>query len=89
MGYHVSILDVLLHLATFLVAGVLFTISALSYKRKNNEKFRYIASAFGVFSLKEFVLLLNNGMMHTSIFSELNHVLNLVILLLFYRGTTR
>lgn len=89
MGYHAPILDVILHLATFLVAGVLFTISALSYKRKDNEKFRYIASAFGVFSLKEFVVLLNNGMMYASVFSELNHVLNLMILLLFYRGTTR
>lgn len=89
MSYPASAPDILLHIANFLVAGALFTISVLSYKKKENEKFYYIASAFGVFSLKEFISLMNTGMMQSSMFSELNHVLNLVILLLFYRGTTR
>lgn len=89
MTYPISALDILLHLTTFLVAGALFTVSILSYKRKDNQKFRYIAAAFGVFSLKEFISLMNVGMMHAEMFFELNHVLNLITLLFFYRGTTQ
>lgn len=81
--------DILLHTLTLLASGFLFTLSILSYKRKQNEKFRYITGAFGLFALKEMILLVNLLTWRLEAINEASHLITLLILLLFYRGTTR
>lgn len=81
--------DILLHTLTLLASGFLFTLSFLSYKKKQNEKFKYITGAFGLFALKEIILLVNLVTARLAVVSEASHLITLLILLMFYRGTTR
>lgn len=81
--------DMLLHTFTLLVSTFLFTLSFLSYKRKQNEKFKYITGAFGLFAFKETVMLVNLLTVQLTAIDEGSHLITLLILLMFYRGTTR
>ncbi len=80
--------DILLHVVTVLTASALFLVSFKAYRRKENGKFLYICLAFGVFSLKEFVLAANI-LMESSAVTAAVHLLNLLILALFFRGTLK
>lgn len=82
-------IDTILHLTTFVVALALFAVSLRVYRKKDNEKFLYVCTAFGFFALKE-------GLTTVMIFGLtfqgviwVTHFLNLVILGLFFRGTVK
>lgn len=81
--------DIVLHTLTLLVSIFLFTLSLLSYKKKQNEKFWYITGAFGLFALKEAIMLTNILTVDIHLINEVSHIITLLILLLFYRGTAR
>lgn len=81
--------DLALHTCTFLLSLILFGVSLHSYTKKKNEKFMYVLLAFGAFALKEGVIvasvlnLVNIGL------TGISHVLNLLILVLFFMGTVK
>jgi hypothetical protein len=53
MEFEITIVHVILHVTTILVAFVLFVLSALSYSRDRRAKILYITIAFLVFFIKE------------------------------------
>ncbi|MFB6242125.1 MAG: hypothetical protein ABEJ36_05000 [Candidatus Nanosalina sp.] len=81
--------DLLLHIITLVAAAALFVVSLRAYRRKDNEKFLYICLAFGVFAVKEGIVTAEVLGLGLSILTGLSHVLNLVILALFFRGTVK
>lgn len=82
-------IDTILHILTFLVATALFLVSLRSYRKKGNEKFLYVCSAFGVFALKEAIITGSIIGVQFGGLTGVTHVLNLVILGLFFRGTVK
>lgn len=81
--------DTLLHIITLIIALVLFIVSISSYRKKGNRKFLYVCSAFGIFALKEIVITASIVGIQIPGNTGLTHILNLVILALFFRGTIR
>lgn len=82
-------LDLALHAATVAAALALFAVSYRAYRKKENEKFMYVCAAFGVFALKEAVVTASVSGLSIGFLTGLSHVLNLVILALFFRGTVK
>lgn len=80
-------IDTILHILTFLVATTLLTVSIKSYKKKDNKKFLYICTAFGAFALKEAIITASITGTQIPAMTGITHILNLVILALFFRGT--
>jgi hypothetical protein len=81
--------DTLLHVITLIVAVALFIVSISSYRKKGNKKFLYVCSAFGIFALKEVMITASIAGIQIPGSTGLTHILNLVILALFFRGTIR
>jgi len=88
MEYQITLLHVILHVTTILVAFGLFVISAISYSRDRRIKFLYISGAFLVFCIKEILQALI-VFSYTSTDPLIIHPLNLVILILFFAGVTK
>ncbi len=88
MMHENMLVDMFLHTVTLIVSVFLLTVSYLSYKRKETEKFLYIFSAFGLFAVNELIILTNMAFIKSEV-TWINHIITLAILLLFYRGTTR
>lgn len=84
-----TVLDIALHTVTLLVASGLVAVSYMAYVKKQNEKFFYVCTAFGVFCLKEILITVNTLYEISSLVGATVHVLNLVILTLFFRGTVK
>lgn len=82
-------LDIALHTVTMLVASVLVAVSYIAYVKKQNEKFLYVCIAFGVFCIKEILITINTLYEVSVTGGAVVHVLNLVILALFFRGTVK
>lgn len=61
MVLEVTILHVILHITTILVAFGLFVLSAISYSRDRRMKFLYITGAFLAFFIKELISSFNIG----------------------------
>lgn len=82
-------IDTFLHIATMLTATALFAVSYRAYLKKHNKKFLYVLLAFAVFAVKE--ALITVSVIGSSPFplTGLSHILNLVILGLFFMGTVR
>jgi len=88
MMHEMELVDMFLHTVTLIVSTFLLTISYLSYSRERSQKFLYITSAFGLFALNEVIILTNLAVLRTEV-TWITHLINLVILLLFYRGTSK
>jgi threonine/homoserine/homoserine lactone efflux protein len=88
MEFEMTILHVILHVTTILVAFGLFIVSAISYSRDRRTKFLYITGAFLVFCIKEILQALL-VFVYTSTDPIIIHPLNLVILILFFAGVTK
>lgn len=84
-----TVLDIVLHMATLLVASGLVAVSYIAYVKKQNEKFFYVCIAFGVFCIKEILITVNTLYDTSPTVGATVHVLNLVILTLFFRGTVK
>lgn len=84
-----TILDLTLHTCTFLLALILFGISLRSYTKKNNKKFMYVFLAFGAFALKEGVIVASVLNLVDVGLTGISHILNLMILTLFFGGTMK
>lgn len=82
-------LDLGLHSLTVAAALALFAVSYRAYMKKENEKFLYVCAAFGVFAVKESVVTASVMGLSTGFLTGLSHILNLVILALFFRGTVK
>lgn len=82
-------LDIALHIVTLLVASSLVAVSYMAYVKKQNEKFFYVCVAFAVFCIKEILITINTIYGTSPIVSAMVHVLNLLILTLFFRGTVK
>lgn len=88
MALEDTILHVILHITTILVAFGLFVLSAISYRRDRRVKFLYITGAFLMFFIKELILALN-VFIYFNIDPIVVHPLNLIILILFFAGVTK
>ncbi len=88
MAFEGTILHVILHIITILVAFGLFVLSAISYSRDRRVKFLYITGAFLIFFIKELILALN-VFIYFNTDPVIVHPLNLIILILFFAGVTR
>jgi hypothetical protein len=88
MEFEVTILHVILHVTTILVAFYLFILSAISYSKDRRVKFLYITCAFLVFFIKELILALN-VFIYLNMDPVIIHPLNLLILILFFAGVTK
>lgn len=88
MEFEITILHVILHITTILVAFGLFILSAISYSRDRRIKFLYITCAFLIFSIKEILQTLIL-FFYTSTDPIIIHPLNLIILALFFVGVTK
>ncbi len=88
MVFEGTILHVILHITTILVAFGLFVLSAISYRRDRRVKFLYITGAFLTFFIKELILALN-VFIYFNIDPVIVHPLNLIILILFFAGVTK
>lgn len=88
MGW-MTLVDQFIHVATALISVVLFVISRRVYGTERDEKFLYVSAAFGFFFIKEALLLFQSfaGSWWAIDFSA--HILNLVILACFFRGTVK
>lgn len=82
-------LDLVLHMATVAAALGLFGVSYTAYRKKENEKFLYVCAAFAVFSVKEGIVMADILGYGADAIIGVSHVLNLVILGLFFRGTVK
>lgn len=87
--FEATIFDKTLHIITFAVATSLFALSYRAYKKKRNEKFLYVCIAFGVFAVKEGLVTTNSILLDSTNATAVVHILNLVILGLFFRGTVK
>jgi len=88
MAFEGTILHVILHVTTIIVAFVLFVLSALSYSRERRVKILYITAAFLVFFIKEIILALS-VFIYFNMDPVIVHPLNLIILILFFVGVTK
>jgi hypothetical protein len=84
-----TILDLALHSITVAAALALFAVSYRAYRKKENEKFLYVCAAFSVFAVKEAIVTASVIGYGTGFMTGISHVLNLVILALFFRGTVK
>lgn len=82
-------LDLILHMLTVAAALGLFGVSYTAYRKKENEKFLYVCSAFAVFAVKEIFVTADTLGYGSGLLIGVSHVLNLVILALFFRGTVK
>jgi len=88
MAFDYTILHVILHMTTIVVAFGLFVVSAISYHRSRRMKFLYITGAFLLFCIKEILQALIL-FIYTSTDPIIIHPLNLIILILFFVGVTK
>lgn len=89
MAVEGTTVDIGIHVVTAAVSIGLLTVSFRAYRRRQNQKFLYVCAAFAVFALKELVILGNVGYLASPAVTAFSHVLNLVILLLFFQGVVR
>ncbi len=88
MEFEITIIHVILHITTILVAFCLFILSAISYSRDRRIKLLYITAAFLLFCIKEILQALIL-FVYTSTDPIIIHPLNLIILILFFIGVTK
>jgi hypothetical protein len=81
--------DIVLHSLTVATALALFGVSYQAYMKKESEKFLYVCAAFAVFAFKEAIVTAEIMGVGNGVLVGTSHVLNLVILLLFFRGTVK
>lgn len=84
-----SIADLSIHLLTTVLAGGLMLVSFRAYRRNGGDRFAFICAGFGLFFLKELVLILNIFYINAALLTGGAHALNLVILLLFFYGVSK
>ena len=89
MVFEGTIADVGIHVVTLIVASALFIVSVRAYRRKRNKKFLYVCGAFAVFAVKETLLTANIVLFGFPSVTGVTHLLNLVILGLFFYGVVR
>ncbi|MFB6203135.1 MAG: hypothetical protein ABEK01_01440 [Candidatus Nanohaloarchaea archaeon] len=87
--FHQGPIDAGMHAATVLLSALLLLVSYRSYRESSNPRFFYVMLAFGIFSFKETMILANVAVIQSSVVTWFTHVLNLLILLVFFRGTVR
>ena len=88
MENQITLLHVILHIITILVALGLFIVSAISYRRDRRTKFLYISGAFLFFFIKEILQALI-VFFYTNTDPIMIHPLNLIILILFFAGVSK
>ena len=88
MEFEITVLHVILHVTTILVAFGLFVVSAISYSRDRRIKILYITCAFLIFCIKEILQALIL-FIYTGTDPIIIHPLNLIILVLFFVGVTK
>ncbi len=89
MSVEGTTVDLLIHVVTAVMSIGLFMVSLQAYRRKRNRKFLYVCAAFAVFAVKEIIVTVNVGVIGAASLTAAAHFLNLVILLLFFRGVTQ
>lgn len=72
-------------IASLLLGGVAIN----AYREKHKETLLYVCVAFIAFAVKESILTVNIIFFRASILTGLSHVLNLVILALFFTGMVK
>jgi hypothetical protein len=79
-----------MHTLTVILAVVLFSLSAIAYWRNKKPKFLFICGAFLAFAVKECILVYQTftNPQSMTLFGH-EHILNLVVLLLFAFGVLR
>jgi hypothetical protein len=90
-GFHLAEgtpLDNAIHVVTTAVALTLFLLSWQSYRRLRRSRFRYVCLAFFIFALKEAIVVLDVLLLQDAIVTAVSHLLNLVVLALFFAGVT-
>lgn len=88
MALEGTILHIILHITTILVAFGLFILSAISYSRDRRVKFLYISGAFLMFFIRELILALE-VFIYFNTDPIILHPLSLIILILFFAGVTK
>ncbi len=79
-------LDNAVHLATAVTAFSLFIVSLKAYLALKRRRFLYVCLAFLLYSIKEIIVVSEVLSFRNSAFTEISHVMNLAILLLFFAG---
>lgn len=89
MAFEGSTLDLVVHILTFTAAVAVFGVSTNAYRRKGSSRFLLVCAAFGVFALKEAVMVVNMVYLDLQLLTAVTHALNLVLIALFFSGVVR
>ncbi len=77
------------HILTGAVALSLFLVSLRAYLKLKKPKFLYLCLAFFLYAIKEVIVVLDVFFLRNPIATAVSHVLNLVVLLLFFAGVVK
>jgi hypothetical protein len=86
MVFEGSSIDIALHGVTVIVSLILGVVSVNAYAEKKNSRFLYLCLAFTAFAIKEALLTANIIYFTSSLVTGTLHVLNLIVLALFFTG---
>lgn len=89
MSLEGSTMDLVVHIATFAVSVAVFGVSINAYRKEQSRKFMLVGAAFGLFALKELMLILNIVYFAVPALTASAHVLNLFIIGMFFYGVVR
>ncbi|XGI84542.1 hypothetical protein ACEU6E_04660 [Halorutilales archaeon Cl-col2-1] len=83
-------LDSAIHIATLILAAGIFVVAALAYYKRRNRRFMFLFVGFGLFFMKEISFMFGvmiNFPYRTTV--GVTHILNLLVLVLFFFGLLR
>jgi uncharacterized membrane protein YGL010W len=82
-------IDTLITIATSILAVILFLISAIAYKTDKRMRLLFVTGAFFLFSVKGFLIVVDEFFPQTGWPEPLAHLLDFGILILFFSGLVK
>jgi heme/copper-type cytochrome/quinol oxidase subunit 3 len=88
--WHAEAIEVLILIATSILAGFLFVISFIAYRKDRRKRLLFITAAFFLFAVKGFLMVLNGFLefryLEGSLIEPIAQLLDFGILALFFLG---
>lgn len=88
IGFGIT-LDILITIATSILAVILFVISAIAYKKDKRKRLLFVTGAFFLFAVKGFLIVADEFFPQTGWPEPVAHFLDFGILILFFSGLAK